>query len=318
MERELKTNARLLLNIIRNRNNNRKVKNMIGGGYMTLPEPGYGNLPLIHGYSDQAPPVLQQIPEIMSTDNAKADAAPVVPGNDPNFIKFGQVGGAGAGAGAGVLASVSVAVAELSKLLAPLGVNALASLVVLLSFKLLGKSKPKSKSKSKSKSKFKSQKGGSLGGLEAALIPLGKNALLALASLLLLHYFSMPRRSVRVQKGGAVGEILALLAPVGASGFTATGLLTLLAIYLKPRKTGSRVQKGGAVIPEALYGLVQAIAPLGVSTFTATAVLIVLKELFQGGPKTKLLPELKNILKPLGLNKVSRLGLSKKRKTSKK
>ena len=128
----------------------------------------------------------------------------------------------------------------------------------------------------------------------------------------------MPRRSVRVQKGGAVGEILALLAPIGASGFTATGLLTLLAIYLKPRKPGSRVQKGGAVIPEALYGLVQAIAPLGVSTFTATAVLIILKELFQGGPKSKLLPELKNILKPLGLNKVSRLGLSKKRKTSKK
>lgn len=139
------------------------------------------------------------------------------------------------------------AIQTLSKMLTPLGVSALASLVVLVFLHHSVKNKLKSK-----KAKMM---GGSAGALESVLIPLGKNNLVVLAAILLLHHYS--KKTIEKKKmlsggskknnqtGGSItGVLTKVLAPLGVNTLGASLLLVAIRqAFVK--KVNIKSMKGG-------------------------------------------------------------------------
>jgi hypothetical protein len=212
---------------------------------------------------------------------------------------------------------ITAVVAELSTVLAPLGKNALISLIVLLGLNSMGKySKVK-----------KTQKGGEpiMAMLASTLAPLGLNELLAVASLLLLQYFAhskkkdMAMKGGKKQKGGVLLELNSILAPLGVNVFGASLLLVFLNGFFQSyygKKQGAKMQ-GGFLNP-IFANLSSVLAPLGWESFSAVVIIVLLNHLFRsrtakkaasstskkqkGGEIASILTYLYEILMPMGVN----------------
>jgi len=167
------------------------------------------------------------------------------------------------------------AVNVLSSIIFPMDNNSLIALVVLLitnHFVYLKKTKKSTKTK----------KGGDLTDYFNIFLPMSKNNLLTLASILLIHYF-VKNKNKKIQKGGALfTEISNILAPLGVNQFGTSVILLLLnqAVNFKTAKTPKTPKskkKGGSFENP----LVELIAPLGLSAFISTGILTILNEIFK-------------------------------------
>jgi hypothetical protein len=130
------------------------------------------------------------------------------------------------------------------------------------------------------------QFGGFVSGLEDIIAPLGKNNLLVLAALLLLHHFAVERRFNKQPldnklKGGNpfLSSITEILSPIGLNQFGAPVIFDGLReafTEIKENKisTKSTKQKGGN------NPLRQLIEPLGSEAFLAVGLLIIMERFF--------------------------------------
>lgn len=217
------------------------------------------------------------------------------------------------------------AIEKISYILTPLSLKALIILIIKIFLYLL----------SKSKSKKAIQFGGYSEHLQSILAPLGKNNLLVLASLLLLHHFAIDNKKTETLSGGANDlfndSLSEILAPLGVNTLGTSIVLILLQqafTYKKP------VQKGGNPLKNL-------IAPLGTNAFIATGLLIILEKLFTtkvnevklinknnddnnkkkdliGGKLNKKFENLFNVLTPLTFNIFAKESFLKKMVKNKK
>jgi len=191
------------------------------------------------------------------------------------------------------------AIQKISNTLTPLSTNSLIKLNLELFFNSL--------SNNKSKSKKVKQLGGYVSELESIISPLGKNNLLVLASLLLLHYFAVERvyskDKVIVLKGGDKNFI--------SNTFESAGLDKVYNDLFQAFNDNKK-QSGGNPLKDL-------IAPLGTNAFIATGLLIILEKLFTnkineinsednkkklliGGKINKKYEELFNLIAPITFN----------------
>jgi hypothetical protein len=185
------------------------------------------------------------------------------------------------------------AIRELSYTLEPLPIESLTKLTVDIFLNEFNKIKPiKSK-----------QLGGFSGNLEQIIAPLGKNNLLVLSSLLLLHYFAVEKQSTGKNKflisGGSniLVTMTNILSPLGINNLGSALVLVGIAQAFKQNKSSKK--NTGPNILKSQYGgspLKNLIAPLGTNAFIATGLLIVLQKLF--------------------VNTVNKINLAKKNKVS--
>lgn len=181
------------------------------------------------------------------------------------------------------------AIREVSKQLTPLKTNSLKKLITKLFMHDLTKTR-----------KFNiinRQLGGYSTQFQNIIAPLGRNNLLVIASLLLLHHFAVEsiknkkinkrktgkrRKTRKIMRGGAFTDSLGkLLAPTGINSLGATLLLVGLREAFMQKK-GKKLMGGGGSKKNIKGGsaLKDLIAPLGTNAFVATGLLIVLKNLF--------------------------------------
>jgi hypothetical protein len=153
------------------------------------------------------------------------------------------------------------AIREVSYLLEPLEINSLTSLINKTFLNILSIGKP-------NKSK---QMGGYTQELENILVPLGKNNLSVLGSLLLLHHFAKesPSKS-SIQKGGNIflNSISDILNPLGINKLGIPVILDILQNGFSNKK-----QIGGNALKEL-------ITPIGKNSFIASGLLVTLEKLF--------------------------------------
>jgi hypothetical protein len=180
------------------------------------------------------------------------------------------------------------AIQSVSKILQPLGVNNLLSIVMLLFLFHLNVKKPKKS--------ISIQSGGYVKELEKILAPLGKNNLLVLSSLLLLHHFATLSPETNKKSGLLFGgselttsiipTLSKLLAPLGVNVLGTSVVLVMLydAFVSERLQVGvshklpisgekSKIKKGGNPLKNL-------IAPLGTNSFIATGILIILGKIF--------------------------------------
>ena len=171
------------------------------------------------------------------------------------------------------------AINQLAHILEPLDVKSLLDLNLELFLNNLHKNKP-----------LKAvQLGGDYGSLQEIIAPLGKQNLLVLASLLLLHHFAVENtdyfkkkststkfKKISLLKGGCMNQLTSILAPLGVNQLGASVILLLLQQAFTKNKSlkseKSSTQMGGSP-------LIELIAPLGKNAFIATGLLVVLEKL---------------------------------------
>ncbi len=182
------------------------------------------------------------------------------------------------------------AINEVSQLLAPLGTGALISTIMLIFLYHCTNKKPR--------------KGVQLGGytpdLESILAPLGKNNLLVLASLFLLHHFAVMNEKKtginyklkKVQSGGEIIQSLlnSLLNPSGKNN-----IIEIINDSFKNNKKNKNPQNGGSKL--ASY-----IKHLGNDSFLAGSMFYLLEDIFSS--KVKELNTKDKSLKSILKNKI--------------
>ena len=195
-----------------------------------------------------------------------------------NKSLFNLVGGSG-------VSVLTGSIKTMCGILAPMGKKALASLAVLLALNEVGKK----------------QKGGSalISGLSSKLMPMSKNNLLVLVSLLLINYFMHLRKTTKTQKGGGLGQLTTVLAPIGTNAFVTAFLLVMSNSFLSKSKRRKRSQSGGSGI---LASLEKLLMPLGATKFTVAALLVALNNVFRAkrGQKGGSMQTLTTLLVPKG------------------
>jgi hypothetical protein len=157
---------------------------------------------------------------------------------------------------------------EVSYILTPLAVESLVLLIVNIFIDFYSEKKPlKAK-----------QLGGNISQLEGILAPLGKNNLLVLSGLLLLHYFAIENNRNTEKKGGY--KLKKTFSKILKEGGMKSTLLRKIeeAFELKINKNndesnGRNIKKGGNPLKDL-------IAPLGTSAFIATGLLVLLQKVF--------------------------------------
>ena len=219
------------------------------------------------------------------------------------------------------------AIREVAYILTPLSLKALIILIVKLVLFTLSKIRPRKVV----------QLGGYVEQLQEIIAPLGKNNLLVLASLLLLHHFAVETKKVNSLEskkikliGGSesfINSITQILAPLGVNRLGTSILLVILhqaftknKISLSNSKKIS--QKGGNPLKNL-------IAPLGTNAFIATGLLIVIEKLFNdkirelnskdkekkilmGGKINKNFDKLFNMIAPITFNAFAKKSFLKK------
>jgi len=206
------------------------------------------------------------------------------------------------------LFSQFAAIQALSHLLTPLTINNLVFLIVKLFLNILNVEKLR-------KSK---QLGGYISQLQDIIAPLGKNNLLVLSSLLLLHYFAVETQKTNINKtnilkGGDpfISTLTNILAPIGLNTLGSSVVLVVLqqAFTLSHSKKNKNIQSGGNPLKNL-------IAPLGTNAFIATGLLIILEKMFtsrmneikknngnlKGGKINKKYENLFNLIAPITFN----------------
>ncbi len=168
------------------------------------------------------------------------------------------------------------AIREIANLLVPLSTKSLLALNSKIFLNNLYEKKAK---------KYK-QLGGYTNQIESILAPLGKNNLLVLASLLLLHYFAVESQKKQIKKSNVfkggnpiTSSLSEILAPLGVNALGTSILLILLQKSFVKTKEQKATGKNSKVL---LGGnpLKNLIAPLGTNAFIATGLLILLERLF--------------------------------------
>lgn len=216
------------------------------------------------------------------------------------------------------------AIKEISYILLPLQLDQLIILIVRIVLHLLMELKPRKAI----------QLGGYAEQLQDILAPLGRNNLLVLASLLLLHHFAVEsgkKNNKNELSGGAnnsfIGSLSEILAPLGINSLgTSIVLLLIQQAFVNKNKNKSLV--GGNPLKNL-------IAPLGTNAFIATGLLIIIEKLFSnkmselkaidnqkkiliGGKVNKKLEELFNIIAPITFNAFAKESFLKKMVDKKK
>lgn len=203
------------------------------------------------------------------------------------------------------------AIKKLSELLTPLSINSLSKLNVNLFLDNLNKSNSK-------KSK---QYGGYITELENIIAPLGKNNLIVISALLLLHYFAVntnESEKENLMKGGNIflNNISNILEPTGFNSNGSSVVLDLLENSFKNKTSKTKnIQKGGNPLKNL-------IAPLGTNAFIATGLLVAIEKMFtskinqikknnsqilKGGKlSNKKFEELFNLIAPITFNTFAR------------
>lgn len=219
------------------------------------------------------------------------------------------------------------AIREVAYILTPLSLKALIILIVKLVLFTLSKIRPRKVI----------QLGGYVEQLQEIIAPLGKNNLLVLASLLLLHHFAIETKKINSLepkkiklKGGSesfINSITQILAPLGVNRLGSSILLIVLQqAFIKnkiPFENSKRIsQKGGNPLKNL-------IAPLGTNAFIATGLLIVIEKLFNdkirelnskdkekkiliGGKINKNFDKLFNMIAPITFNAFAKESFLKK------
>lgn len=150
---------------------------------------------------------------------------------------------------------------------------------------------------SKKNYKKAEQFGGYAFDFQQLIAPLGRNNLLVLAALLLLHYFAVERKeqkldktSKKIKKGGSevFGALSQILAPLGISALGASVLLVLLQGAFSEQY--KKKQSGGNPLKNL-------IAPLGTEAFIATGLLIILEKIYTNSIKLDKAKKLKDTSK---------------------
>lgn len=232
------------------------------------------------------------------------------------------------------------AIEKVSYILSPLSLNALIILIVKIILKLLFDLKPK-------KTK---QLGGYAEKLQEIIAPLGKNNLLVLASLLLLHHFAVESKMFKKSELSGGGDpfsttISNILTPLGVNSLGSSLVLVLLQQAFVNKKlffNKKEYVNQKEIINKKEYfnqqggnPLKNLIAPLGTDAFIATGLLIVLEKLFVakmneiksttnekkiliGGKVNKKFEELFNMIAPITFNAFAKESFLKKMVINKK
>ncbi len=197
------------------------------------------------------------------------------------------------GGGSAVVPSQFQAINMVSRELAPLGIGALCSVIILVFLHHFVAEKPRKAA----------QMGGYVQQLSETLMPLGKNNLITLAALMLLHHFAIAERykkGLEVRAKGKTGSksksgkktskrggapdvrstLSQILAPLGINALGAALLLVAIeeAFINSNKKSNGKSkskQHGGASMLKDL------IAPLGTNAFIATGLLVILQRVFE-------------------------------------
>jgi len=161
------------------------------------------------------------------------------------------------------------AIKYISYIISRFEIGPLISLIISIFLKDLSYRKPR-------KTK---QLGGYIGELSDILAPLGKNNLIVLASLLLLHHFAVEKSNIKIFKNQQGGEnfnnlLSNILAPLGLNSLgTSVVLVMIQQAYASKKNKNIDIQSGGNPLKDI-------IAPLGTNAFIATGLLIVLEKMF--------------------------------------
>lgn len=161
------------------------------------------------------------------------------------------------------------AIRELSSLLTPLSTKSLLSLNSKIFLNHL----------SQKKSKKYTQYGGFSQEFENILAPLGKNNLIVISALLLLHYFAVEskeniKNKKQLKGGNSFNNSLSeILAPLGINAFGTSVLLIVLQKSFTNIKNNKKILSGGNPLKNI-------IAPLGTNAFIATGLLLILEKIF--------------------------------------
>jgi len=221
------------------------------------------------------------------------------------------------------------AIKEVSYLMSPLHVESLLSIILYIFLNSFMKTKP-------TKAK---QMGGYVSELSNIIAPLGKNNLIVLASLLLLHYFAVEKDNKvisgenklknKISIGGS-NPLTQILAPLGVNALGSSVLLVMIReafIKTTPNQINKK-QSGGNPLKNL-------IAPLGTNAFVATGIIVALEVLFLnkikeikskdddkkklvGGKLNKNFEKIFNILAPITFNTFATESFLKKMATNKK
>lgn len=263
-------------------NENKKLNKKGGNGYSAIPNRPIGGQMSYLKYTNNCQPVFQNGGKECGCDKVNSNK------EDPyvfdlilnNLKKSKQQNGGGS-----VKNTVSKDIgqfnaikniAESLKDLSPKALLAIPTLILQDSIR-----------KKKTKTAFTEQFGGNVAGFQDLIAPLGKNNLLVLGALLLLHFFAVKKskpsesngvlRKIRedyeIKKGGSsvMHGLTNILAPLGINAFGASVLLVLLEESFG--KKTKEIQSGGNPLKSL-------IAPLGTNAFIATGLLIILEKMF--------------------------------------
>ena len=216
------------------------------------------------------------------------------------------------------------AIREVAYILTPLSLKALIILIVKLVLFILSKIKPKRSI----------QFGGFVEKLQEIIAPLGKNNLLVLASLLLLHHFAVESNKVsslksnEVQLGGTesfMNSVSEILAPLGVNRLGSSIIL----IILQQAFTRNLITNSNKINQKGGNPLKNLIAPLGTNAFIAAGLLIIIEKLFNdkmrelksnnkenkiliGGKINKKFEKLFNMIAPITFNAFAKESFLKK------
>lgn len=289
---------------------NKKKLHSGGDGYSINVNETIGGLPAFSRYSNNYKPIfagdLLQNGAGVKTGNCNCDK------DDNDFIYDHLIKMQG-----GNKISQFDAIKQLSNNLTPLSINSLKKLITKVFLHNLSENK---------QNKFK-QLGGYSNQLQNILAPLGKNNLLVISALLLLHYFAVEsnknnlsdKKTKKIMSGGNnlfVNNLTKILAPTGINSLGASiiliGIQQAFVQNKKYMKGGVKKIKGGNTLKDL-------IAPIGTNAFIATGLLIILEKLFTkkvkeiktddpikkkliGGQLLKKREELFNLIAPLTFN----------------
>jgi len=273
------------------------LQNGAGNGYSVNPSNEVGGQPIITRYTDedmtQGCSTKQSGGGDCGCSSRKTD--------DPSIFDLIKLKG-----GNKEIFSQFAAIQALSHLLTPLTINNLVFLIVKLFLNILNVEKPR-------KSK---QLGGYISQLQDIIAPLGKNNLLVLSSLLLLHYFAVETQKTNINKtnilkGGDpfISTLTNILAPVGLNTLGSSVVLVILQQAFTLQSSKKNMQSGGNPLKNL-------IAPLGTNAFIAVGLLIILEKMFTsrmnevkknnnslvGGKINKKYENLFNLIAPITFN----------------
>ena len=316
------SNNTLLRGGVKKTKKNKEHKQTGGDGYSIDPSTSVDGMPIISRYTYDDTPIFEG--SLLNGGVKKTKNISIY-----KFLKM-QAGGGGCGCNASKKEDISIfdlikmrggmkkdkktqfhAIKEIANLLVPLSTKSLVSLNSKIFLNSISEKKPV---------KYK-QLGGYADQIESILAPLGKNNLLVLASLLLLHHFAIESQKKLIGKelkGGNpfTSSLSEILAPLGVNTLGSSLLLILLQKSFVGTKSvtskNSKILLGGNPLKSL-------IAPLGTNAFIATGLLILLERLFInkineikikdkekkvliGGRANKKYEELFNLISPITFN----------------